>query len=130
MNEEVMENILYQEEVYLIQGAIFEVYKEIGIGFLESVYQECLEKEFKNRGIPFSSQKKIQIYYKGEELIQYFIPDFVCYDKIIVEIKAVKEIGKEHKAQLFNYLKITNLRLGLIVNFHNYPKVKIERVIL
>lgn len=125
-----MEKILYKDECYLIQGAVFEVYREMGCGFLEAVYQECLEKEFTYKRIPFYSQKEILLTYKGEKLEQRYKPDLICYDKIIVELKAVKELANEHKAQLFNYLKATGHKLGLLVNFGHYPKVQIERIIL
>jgi GxxExxY protein len=129
---EIHEKIIYKEECFQIQGAIFEVYKEMGSGFLENVYQECLEKEFSLKGIPFVTQKEILVEYKGQQLKQYYKADFFCYDKILIilELKAVKEIAQEHKAQLFNYLKATKLRLGLLVNFGHYPKVLIERFVL
>ena len=116
--------------MFAIQGAIFDVYREMGCGFLEAVYQECLEKELRQRGIPFQPQKELILTYKGQALEQRYKPDFICFDKIIVELKAVSELGKEHKAQLFNYLKATDLKLGLLVNFGHYPKVQIERIIL
>jgi GxxExxY protein len=124
------EIILYKEESYLIQGAIFEVYKNMGSGFLESVYQVCLRKEFSSRNIPFLEQPNIQISYKGEKLPLYFCPDFVCYKKIIVELKSVSELTGEHRAQLHNYLRISGMRLGLLVNFNHTPKVVIERIVL
>lgn len=124
------EKVLYREECYAIQGAVFEVYREMGCGFLEAVYQECLEKELIIRSVPFVSQKELRLFYKDEPLQQTYKPDFICYDKIIVEIKAVKEIAPEHKAQVFNYLKATNMKLGLLVNFGHYPKATVERIIL
>ncbi len=120
--------LLFKEECYVIQGAIFDVYKEMGCGFLEAVYQECLEKELSKRDIPFQSQVELQLSYKGEQLCQTYKPDFICNDKIIVEIKAVKELASEHKAQLLNYLKATGLELGMLVNFGSYPKVEIVRI--
>jgi GxxExxY protein len=123
-------NVLYKEECYLIQGAIFEVYRELGCGFVEAVYQESLAKEFANRNIPFFEQPEITIAYKNEVLKQTFHPDFVCYDKIILELKAVKETNDEFKAQLMNYMKITKLRLGLLVNFGHFPRATVERIIL
>lgn len=120
---------LYSDETYRIRGAIYEVYREIGCGFLEAVYQECLEKEFTRQGIPFDSQRVIDIEYKGEILDQKYIPDFICYDKIIVEIKAVKELVNQHQAQVINYLKVSEMELGLLVNFGTYPKVNIKRFI-
>jgi len=124
------EKILFKEECYLIQGAIFEVYKEIGAGFLESVYQECLEKELTLRNIPFQKQVEIKIGYKGQTLNQQFKADLICYDSIIIELKACKAIDQIHRAQVMNYLKATKIRLGLLVNFNAYPKVEIERIIL
>ena len=125
-----MNKILFKDEVYAIQGAIFDVYREMGCGFLEPVYQECLEKELKVRGIPFESQKELQLSYKGEVLNLTYKPDFICYGNIIVELKAVKEIDDVHRAQVFNYLKATGLRLGLLVNFGHYPKATVERIIM
>ena len=124
------DKILYKDEVFLIQGAVFEVYREMGCGFLEAVYQECLEREFHFRKIPFEAQKELQLKYKGSELKQIYKPDFICYGKIIVELKAVKEVSAEHRAQVFNYLKATGLRLGLLVNFGHYLKATVERIIL
>ena len=107
------------------------MYREMGCDFLEAVYQECLEKELRQRAIPFVSQKELTLSYKGQALEQRYKPDLICFDFIIVELKAVSEISNEHEAQLFNYLKASKLRLGLLVNFgHYYPKVQIERIIL
>jgi GxxExxY protein len=125
-----MNKILFKDEVYAIQGAVFDVYREMGCGFLEPVYQECLEKEFKLRGIPFEPQKELRLSYKGEVLNLIYKPDLVCYGAIIVELKAVKEIDDIHRAQVFNYLKATGLRLGLLVNFGHYPKATVERIIM
>ena len=124
------EKILYKEESYAIQGAVFEVYREMGCGFLEAVYQECLERELSCRGIPFQSQIQLSLTYKSEKLNQTYKPDFICYGKIILEIKAVKDLGDDHRAQMFNYLKATGFRLGLLVNFGHYPKVTVERIIV
>jgi GxxExxY protein len=128
MNNETNEKILFPDECYQIQGAIFEVCREMGCGFLEAVYQECLGKEFQLRGVPFKAQKELTLFYKQEELTQKYKPDFICFDKIIVELKAVKEIAPEHKAQLINYLKTTGLELGLLVNFGKYPKADVVRL--
>ena len=125
-----MSNIIYKEESYLIQGAIFEVYKEMGNGYLEAVYQECLEIEFRNKDIPFISQPILKLKYKKKELKKSYRPDLVCFNKIIVELKGVKSIANEHKAQVLNYLKATELKLGIIVNFGAYPKVEIKRIVL
>ena len=126
----MFEKIIYQEESYAIQGAIFEVYREMGSGFLESVYQECLEMELKNRNIPFIAQPQLELSYKGEILNQKYRTDIICYSKIIVELKAVKEIAPEHEAQILNYLHATNLRLGLLVNFGSNSKVDVRRFAL
>jgi len=122
--------IIFKEESYKIQGAIFEVYREMGCGFLESVYQECLEKELQRRSIPFIAQQPLQLAYKGETLQQTYKPDLICYGQIIVELKAVKDIAPEHKAQVINYLKATGMKLGLLVNFGTYPKASITRLAL
>ncbi|MDA8410688.1 MAG: GxxExxY protein [Treponema sp.] len=125
-----MPELLYREECFKIQGSIFEVYKEMGPGFLESVYQECLVRELMERGIPFQQQCEIRIRYKGDAIQQYFKADLICYDLIIIELKACKSLEPIHRAQLMNYLKATGKRLGLLVNFNAYPKVDIERIIL
>ena len=122
--------ILFKDESYQIQGAVFEVYKEIGCGFLEAVYQQCLTREFTSRNIPFICQPELKIQYKGNIIPVTYRPDFICYDKIIVELKAINETGDEHRAQILNYLKATGYRLGLLVNFGHYPKATVERLIL
>jgi GxxExxY protein len=123
------EAIVYSEEVYRIQGAIFEVSREMGIGYLEAVYQECLELEFEARGIPFQALRALALNYKGQVLKQTYVPDFICFDTIIVELKVVREIAPEHRAQILNYLKATGLRLGLIVNFGFGHKARVERIV-
>ncbi|TAK59836.1 GxxExxY protein [Methylobacter sp.] len=120
----------YREECYQIQGAVFDVYREMGCGFLEAVYQECLGKELLKRKIPFVAQQELKLFYKGEALRQTYIPDFICHDSIIVEIKALSTITRTHKAQVLNYLKATEMRLGLLVNFGCYPKATVERIVL
>lgn len=121
-------SIIYQQEGYKINGACFEVYKEKGCGFLEDVYQECLEIEFELQEIPFEAQPALKLSYKGRALRKKYIPDFICFGKIVVEIKAVKEITDEHRAQVQNYLKATGYKLGLVINFGHYPKIQIERI--
>ena len=122
--------IIFKDEVYQIQGACFEVYKNTGSGFLEAVYQESLATEFRLRNIPFVEQYELALNYKGYPLKQTYKPDFICFGKIIVELKAVSSLTLEHEAQLFNYLKLTNMKLGLLVNFCAYPKVDIRRKVL
>ncbi|WP_051309745.1 GxxExxY protein [Desulfogranum japonicum] len=124
------EKILFKQECYAIQGAVFDVYREMDCGFLEVVYQECLERELQTRGIPFVAQPDLKLSYKGEPLKQTYKPDFVCFGKIILELKAVKAIAPEHKAQVINYLKATGIKLGLLVNFGTYPKASITRLAL
>ena len=122
--------ILFKEECYSIQGAVFEVYRVMGSGFLEAVYQECMEKELFNRGIPFVTQRELKLNYKGTVLDQTFRPDLVCYDSIIVELKALKELSPQHEAQALNYLKASRMQLALVVNFGSYPKATIKRIAL
>ncbi|MHB1174217.1 MAG: GxxExxY protein [Sulfuriferula sp.] len=124
------EEIRYREECYQIQGAIFDVYREMECGFLEAVYQECLAKEFSKRGIPFGEHQELRLFYKGEPLRQTYIPDFICHESIIVEIKALAATTGEHKAQVLNYLKATGMRLGLLANFGCHPKATVERIVL
>jgi GxxExxY protein len=121
--------LLYRNESYQILGACFEVHNQMGCGFLESVYQECLGIEFTARNIPFVAQRELQLVYKNQPLQSTFRPDFVCFDSIIVEIKAVRGLCDEHRAQVHNYLKSTGFRLGLLVNFGSHPKLESERVV-
>lgn len=126
----MVDKYLYKEEGYNILGACFEVYKQMGSGFLESVYHECLEIEFALRNIPFSSQASLPIAYKQRTLKQKFIPDFICYDGIIVEIKSVSDLADIHRAQVINYLKATEYKVGYLINFSHYPRIQQERFIL
>lgn len=124
-----MDSLIFKNESYRIRGAVFEVYKEKGCGFLEAVYQECLEFEFSLCEIPFVRQHQVEIEYKGQPLKARYLPDFICFEKIIVEIKALPNLTDQHRAQLQNYLKATGFRLGLLVNFGHHPKVRIERIV-
>ena len=125
-----MTEIIYREESYRIMGACFEVYKEKGCGFLEAVFQECLELEFGDQGIPFVAHPQLALTYKGRVLRQTYTPDFICSGKIILEIKAVSALVDEHRAQVHNYLRATGHRLGLLVNFGHFPKLEYERIAL
>lgn len=109
--------LIYKKDSYDICGALFAVHKELGCGFLERVYQDALEVEFQERGIPYEREKEIQIMYKGKPLGNPYRADFVCYGKIIVELKAVSETTGVHRAQVLNYLKATNMKLGILANF-------------
>ena len=122
--------ILYKDESYKIVGAAMNVYNVLGCGFLESVYQEALAIEFKCEGVPFEAEKEVRIFYSGVELKQTYKPDFFCYDGIIIELKAVSTIDASHRAQLYNYLKATQCRLGLLINFGNSNGLQVERKVL
>ena len=119
------EMMVYPEEGYAIRGAIYEVQRILGAGFLEEVYQEALEREFTLKGIPFEAQKVLKVFYKGEELRCTYRPDFVCWGKIIVELKAVGTLLPEHKAQVLNYLRVSGMKLGFLVNFAATPKAEV-----
>ena len=122
------EKLIYEEETYAIRGAIFEVYRILGDGYLEEVYQNALEEELKLRNVPFAAKQKLHIMYKGRDCGLYE-PDLTCFDKIIVELKAVENLHPKHSAQLMNYLRATGHKLGLLVNFCAYPKVDIRRIV-
>jgi GxxExxY protein len=121
--------LLFEEETYRILGACFEVYKTMGCGFLEAGYQECLRLEFELQGIPFKEKVPLHLTYKGKVLTQGYEPDFLCFEKIIVEIKAVRDLDDAHRSQTHNYIHGTGLRLGLLVNFGHHPKLEYERII-
>jgi GxxExxY protein len=125
-----MENLLYRDEVFEIVGAAMEVHTELGNGFLEPVYQESLEIELALRKIPFESQKRLDLFYKGVELKKEYIPDFVCYGKIIVEIKALERLTNIEYAQIINYLKATNLKVGVLINFTSKGKLEWKRFVV
>lgn len=122
--------LIYPEESFAIRGCLFEVYGNKGAGFLEPVYQECLEIEFRLAGLPATAQPGLQIEYKGNKLRSEYIPDFICYDRIIVELKAVKELTEAHRAQVQNYLKATGFKLAFLVNFCHHPLIEVERIVL
>jgi GxxExxY protein len=112
-----MGKLIFEKETYDIIGLCMKVHKGLGAGFLESVYHEALEREFNQEGILFKSKEKLQVYYNGETLNKYFVADFICYDNIIVELKATTFLHKDFEAQTINYIKSTNYPLGLLVNF-------------
>ena len=123
-----MSKLIYEQESFQIRGACFEVYREKGAGFLESVYQECLELEMRGNGIPFVPQPRLEMDYKGQKLKSEFKPDMICFGKIILELKAIRELTDEHRSQVHNYLRATGHRLGMLVNFGHHPRVEIERI--
>ena len=112
-----MSKLIYEQKSYKIIGACFEVHKELGSGFLEGVYQEALEMEFENLGIPFKREKQLLIYYKNRKLQKKYKSDFICYNQIIIELKALNQFTSEHESQIINYLKATNLKVGFLFNF-------------
>ncbi|WP_164103135.1 GxxExxY protein [Candidatus Laterigemmans baculatus] len=124
-----MSQLLFKNESYRIVGACFEVYNEQGSGFVEPVYQESLELELELQAVPYVAHQSLQLRYKGQPLKQVYIPDFMCFSQIIMEIKAVSALCDEHRAQVHNYLKATGFRLGLLVNFGHYPKLEYERIV-
>jgi GxxExxY protein len=124
-----MSELRFKEESYRIMGACFEVYKETGCGFVEPVYQECLEIELAMQNIPFRAQEQLKLSYKQKPLRQFYVPDFICYGKIILEIKAVSKLCNEFRAQVHKDLKATGYQLGLLVNFGHYPQVEWERIV-
>ncbi len=123
-------DLMCKDEVYAIVGAVFEVYNTLGPGFLEAVYHEALGIELMERGIPFESEKMIRIGYKGKLLNKECQADMVCYGEIILEIKALSQLTSDHEAQLLNYLKATEMPVGVLVNFGNVKKLEWKRMVL
>ena len=121
------DKILYREESYNIIGAAMEVHNIVGCGFTEPLYQEALERELQLRNILYVREKTFRVVYKDRELAKEFRADFVCYGRIIVELKAVSDFTDEHFAQVYNYLKVSGLQLGLLVNFGK-TSLKYERI--
>lgn len=127
MSREVQ--LFHEGETYAIRGAAFEVYRIKGHGFVEPVYQECFAIELQLRDIEFNERPELILEYKGRPLRSKYIPDFLCFKDIIVELKAVSALADEHRAQVHNYLKATGYKLGLLINFGFYPGAEIERII-
>jgi len=121
--------LIFKDESYASIGACMAVYKDKGCGFLEPFYHECLAIELELREIPFVSKPLHTLQYRGRTLVQTFVPDFLCYDKIILEIKAVSGLVDEHRAQVLNYLSATGCELALLVNFGHYPRLEYERLL-
>ena len=121
--------LLYSEQSYAINGAAFKVYNTLGHGFLEAVYQEALEIELHRREIPFVAQQEMRVLYKGEQLKHRYIADLVCYDCVLLELKAVEKLVPAFEAQVLNYLNISQIRVGLLVNFGHFPSVEIRRLV-
>ena len=123
-------HLLHAGEVFQIQGAVFEVNRVMGRGFLEAVYQECLALEFAARQIPFRETPQLKLTYKSAQLRQTYVPDFVCFDAVVVELKASREVAPEHRAQVLNYLRATGLEVGLLANFGSASRATVERLVL
>lgn len=127
--QNMTEDYIFKDECYKIIGACMEVHNQLGAGFLEAVYREALEIEFREMGIPFRTETRLDVFYKEEKLSKYYVADFICFSAIIIEIKAIDGLTDEHFGQVLNYLKATGLRMGLLINFGS-PKLQYKRVIL
>ena len=114
-----MENFIYKQETHDIIGAAMAVHRYFGCGFTEKVYQDALEQELLSLNIPFLREQPIQVTYRDVQLKTQFIPDFICYDKIIVELKAVSELDDTHRSQAINYAKVAGYKVALLINFGN-----------
>ncbi len=125
-----MPELIFKNEVYAIEGAAMEVYYTLGVGFLEPVYQEALAFEFDRRGIPYVREERLKIYYKGIALEKIYRPDFVCYEQIIVELKSQFRLTPVEEGQIINYLRITNVHVGLLMNFGARPKLEWKRYVI
>lgn len=121
-------DLIYPKRSYEIVGACFEVYKEVGCGFTEPVYQACLEKELEFREIPHISQPRLKYFYKGIDTGKHFVPDFICFDLIILEIKALQKLDRHCVAQTLNYLNATKLKLGILANFGSISQLDYKRL--
>ncbi|NNE68110.1 MAG: GxxExxY protein [Pyrinomonadaceae bacterium] len=121
--------LIYPKRAYELVGACFEVYKKVGNGFTEPVYQECLEIELELRNIPFESQPSLPFFYKGRKTKKRFVPDFICFETIILEIKALDRLVKANDSQVLNYLRATGMRLGILANFGHNPKLEYKRLV-
>ena len=118
-----------KDETYQVLGCCFEVYNEMGCGFLEPVYQECLEIELELQNTPFVSQPVLDLEYKGTALKKNYQPDFICFGNVLIEIKAVSHLASEHQAQTLNYLNASGFEVALLVNFGHYPKLDYVRLV-
>ena len=125
-----MIDLLFKEEVHAIVGAAMEVYNQLGPGFLEPVYQEAMEMEVEIRNIPSRAQQQIIVNYKGKALKKFYIADLFCYDKILVEIKAIDHLSLREEGQLLNYQKATGMQVGVLINFGAFPSLEWKRMVL
>jgi len=124
-----MDELVFREEVYAVVGAAIEVHRELGAGFLEAVYQEAMERELALRGIAFKSQQELVIHYKGQPLGKSYICDLVCFDNVLVELKAMDRLTGREEAQVINYLKSSGLPVGMLINFGAHGKLEWRRLV-
>jgi len=125
-----MKELIYKEEVFGIIGAAMEVHRELGSGFLEGVYQEAMEIELESRKIPHAARMALPISYKNRALMKTYEADLVCFEKIIVELKALGRLSGREEAQVLNYLKATKLHVGLLINFGSHGRLEWQRYVL
>ena len=126
----IVTELVYKDESFAMMGACFNVYNAMGCGFLEAVYQECLQIEFSAQDIPATAQPELALHYRDHRLAHGYRPDFLCFEKIVLEVKAVDRLANEHRAQVLNYLHAGRYQLGLLVNFGHHPKLEYERIAL
>ena len=124
-----MPGLILKDEVYAIMGAAIEVHRELGPGFLEAVYQEAMEAELRERKIPFEAQKPVEIRYKDRILEKNYFADLVCFDQVLVEIKAISSLSGSEHAQIINYLKATGLKVGILINFGSHGRLEWKRFV-
>jgi GxxExxY protein len=125
-----MTELIFKDEVYAVIGAAIEVHRILGCGFLEAVYQEALEIEMQERGIPFEALRPLVIRYKNRQLKKQYVADFVAFGNLILELKALDRLSGQEEAQVLNYLKATGLKVGLLINFGSSGKLEWERFVL
>jgi GxxExxY protein len=124
------EGNLFETEGYSLMGAAFEVYNELGSGFLEEVYQEALMRVFVEKQIPYVAQPRLDVWFRGQPLTKYYVADFLVFGEIVVELKASRTMAPEHEAQLLNELRATHKRVGYLINFGSFPKLQWSRRVL
>ena len=124
-----MSELILKKEVYAVVGAAIDVHRELGPGFLESIYQEAMEIELSSRNVPFVAQQPIAVQYKGVTLKKQYFADLVCFEQIIVEIKALARLSGTEQAQLLNYLKGTGFPIGILINFGSHGKLEWKRLV-
>ncbi|MDB5354172.1 MAG: hypothetical protein JWN24_625 [Phycisphaerales bacterium] len=124
-----MTDLICKDKVYAIVGAAMEVHRELGCGFLEAVYQEAMKMELTDRGLPFKSQELLRLMYKKRPMKKKYLADFVCFGKVIVEIKAMETLSGTEEAQILNYLKATGFRVGIVINFGCNGKLEWNRYV-